>query len=169
MRRRRGMSPFRAGLLAVAVIAVGTYFAFSKEVPFDSHYEVSAVFHSANNVKQRQPVRIAGVDVGQVVGIEHPEPGNGEGYSAASSRRGAPAHFHGQSYTPAIGPGGEADCENGQRGYIRRLSRFSDPKYDIVSDPETPGLQGPTYKGRRRVPRGQSFVYRPETGAKVER
>ena len=69
------MSPFRAGLVAVAVIAVGTYFAFSKDVPFDSHYEVSAVFRSANNVKQRQPVRIAGVDVGQVVGIEHPEPG----------------------------------------------------------------------------------------------
>ena len=73
--RQRGMSPFRAGLVAVVVIAVGTYFAFSKEVPFESHYEVSAVFHSANNVKQRQPVRIAGVDVGQVVAIEHPEPG----------------------------------------------------------------------------------------------
>ena len=69
------MSPFRAGLLAVVVIAVGTYFAFSKQVPFKSHYEVSAVFRSANNVKQRQPVRIAGVDVGQVVAIEHPEPG----------------------------------------------------------------------------------------------
>ena len=73
--RQRGMSPFKAGLIAVVVIAVGTYFAFSKEVPFRSHYEVSAVFRSANNVKQRQPVRIAGVDVGQVVGIEHPEPG----------------------------------------------------------------------------------------------
>lgn len=73
--RQSGMSPFRAGLIAVVVIAVGTYFAFSKEVPFGSHYEVSAVFRSANNVKERQPVRIAGVDVGQVVGIEHPEPG----------------------------------------------------------------------------------------------
>ena len=52
---------------------------------------------------------------------------------------------------------------------MRRLSRFSDRKYDIVSDPETPGLSGPTYKGRPRVPPGQSFVYRPETGAQVER
>ena len=73
--RQRGMSPFKAGLVAIVLIAVGTYFAFSKEVPFESHYEVSAVFHSANNVKQRQPVRIAGVDVGKVVSIEHPEPG----------------------------------------------------------------------------------------------
>ncbi len=73
--RQRGMSPFGAGLVAIVLIAVGTYFAFSKEVPFESHYEISAVFHSANNVKQRQPVRIAGVDVGKVVAVEHPEPG----------------------------------------------------------------------------------------------
>ena len=76
MRRRRGMSPFRAGLLAVVVIAVASYFAFSKEVPFRSHYEISAAFKSANNVKVRQPVRIAGVEVGKVVAIEHPEPGS---------------------------------------------------------------------------------------------
>ena len=69
------MSPFRAGLIAIVVIAVGTFFAFSKAVPFLSHYEVSAVVHSANNVKERQPVRIAGVEVGQVVEVEHPEPG----------------------------------------------------------------------------------------------
>ena len=69
------MPPFRAGLVALVVIAVGSYFAFAKAVPFSSHYEISAVFHSANNVKQGQPVRIAGVEVGQVVAIEHPEPG----------------------------------------------------------------------------------------------
>ncbi len=69
------MSPFRAGLIAIVVIAVGTFFAFSKAIPFLSHYEVSAVVYSANNVKERQPVRIAGVEVGQVVEVEHPEPG----------------------------------------------------------------------------------------------
>lgn len=69
------MSPFKAGLAALLVISVGSYFAFAKAVPFTSHYEVSAVFSSATNVKERQPVRIAGVDVGEVVAIEHPEPG----------------------------------------------------------------------------------------------
>ena len=118
---------------------------------------------------QRAAIKSTGQQSNNPSSMGASEPGNGEGYSAASASRGAPAHFHGQSYTPAIGPGGEADCENGQRGYIRRLSRFSDPKYDIVSDPETPGLSGPTYRGRPRVPRGQSFVYRPETGAQVER
>ena len=74
--RRRGMSQLQAGLISVVMIAVASYFAFTKEVPFRSHYEISAVFHSANNVKERQPVRIAGVDVGKVVAIEHPDPGS---------------------------------------------------------------------------------------------
>ena len=76
MRRSHGMPPFRAGLIAVVAIAVASYFAFAKEVPFRSHYEISAVFGSANNVKVRQPVRIAGVEVGKVVAVEHPEPGS---------------------------------------------------------------------------------------------
>ncbi len=118
---------------------------------------------------QRATIKSTGQQSNNPSSMGASEPGNGEGYSQASAPRGAPVHFHGQSYTPAISPSGQADCENGQRGYIRRLSRFSDPKYEIVSDPETPGLQGPTYKGRPRVPRGQSFVDRPETGEKLER
>jgi phospholipid/cholesterol/gamma-HCH transport system substrate-binding protein len=72
----RGMERFRAGLIALVVIAIGTYFAFAKELPFRSPYELNAVFHSAVNVKERQPVRIAGVDVGKVVAVEHPDPGS---------------------------------------------------------------------------------------------
>jgi phospholipid/cholesterol/gamma-HCH transport system substrate-binding protein len=74
--RRRRESSYWPGLVALLVIAIGTYFAFAKAVPFRSHYEISAVFHTANNVKERQPVRIAGVDVGEVVSVEHPEPGS---------------------------------------------------------------------------------------------
>ena len=66
---------FRAGLIGLVVLVIGTYFAFSKSVPFRSHYEVNAVFNTANNLKEDAPVRIAGVDVGKVVGIDHPEPG----------------------------------------------------------------------------------------------
>jgi phospholipid/cholesterol/gamma-HCH transport system substrate-binding protein len=73
--RPRGTPPFKAGLIALVLVALATYWAFAGSVPFRGHYEVSAVFHSANNVKQRSPVRIAGVDVGRVVSIEHPRPG----------------------------------------------------------------------------------------------
>jgi virulence factor Mce-like protein len=59
----------------ILAIVVGVYFAFAREVPFRGHYEVKALFAESVNVKERQPVRIAGVDVGKVVKVEHPEPG----------------------------------------------------------------------------------------------
>jgi phospholipid/cholesterol/gamma-HCH transport system substrate-binding protein len=69
------MPPFRAGLIALVVIVVGTYFAFARGLPIGDHYEIEAVFRSANNVKERQPVRIAGVEVGKVVEVRHLKPG----------------------------------------------------------------------------------------------
>ena len=69
------MPPLRAGLIAIVLIVVGIYFAFARGLPIGDHYEIEAVFRSANNVKERQPVRIAGVDVGKVVEVRHLEPG----------------------------------------------------------------------------------------------
>lgn len=67
MRRRRGgMSTFAVGLIALVVLAIGTYLGFTKSIPFRSHYEVDAAFRTANNIKSGSPVRIAGVDVGKV-------------------------------------------------------------------------------------------------------
>ena len=92
------------------------------------------------------------------------EPANGEGYQEGSRARGAPAHLHGGPYNAAIDERGNADCENSQRGYVRRLARFADPRFQIATDAHIPGNQGPTYAGRRRVPRGQTFTREPETG-----
>jgi virulence factor Mce-like protein len=69
------MSPLRAGLIALTACIVIVFFAFARGVPFRGHYEIKAVFENSVNVKERQPVRIAGVDVGKVVKVEHPEPG----------------------------------------------------------------------------------------------
>ena len=69
------MPAFRAGLITIIVIVLGVYFAFARGVPFRDHYEIKAHFRDSVNVKERQPVRIAGVDVGKVVGVRHPEPG----------------------------------------------------------------------------------------------
>jgi virulence factor Mce-like protein len=123
---------------------------------------------------QRNEIKSTGSQSNNSSSMGAAEPGNGEGYQEASRPRGAPVHFHGQAYQPAIGEDGSADCENGQRGYIRRLARFSPATsstgapLNIVSDSEIPGLQGPTFTGRARVPRGQSFTRRPETGAMLE-
>jgi phospholipid/cholesterol/gamma-HCH transport system substrate-binding protein len=76
MRRRRrhpnhqGMSRLTAGLIAVGVIAVATFFAFTKNNPFSAPYKLTAVFETANNLKPNSPVRIAGVEVGKVKKIE---------------------------------------------------------------------------------------------------
>jgi phospholipid/cholesterol/gamma-HCH transport system substrate-binding protein len=75
LRRRKGEN-LRAGLIAILLVAIGTYFAFQGEVPFRDHYEIKAVFETSNNVKQRAPVRISGVHVGEVVKVEPTGPGD---------------------------------------------------------------------------------------------
>jgi virulence factor Mce-like protein len=67
---RSGMSPLRAGVIALVVILVGTWFAFSKDIPFTQTYRIQAVFEDSNLVAPRSPVRIAGIDVGKVVAVE---------------------------------------------------------------------------------------------------
>jgi phospholipid/cholesterol/gamma-HCH transport system substrate-binding protein len=67
---RSGMSPVRAGLIALVVILIGTWFAFSKDIPFTDTYRIQAVFENSNLVAPRSPVRIAGIDVGKVVEVE---------------------------------------------------------------------------------------------------
>jgi phospholipid/cholesterol/gamma-HCH transport system substrate-binding protein len=66
---RAGMSPVRAGVIAMVIILVGTFFAFSKDIPFTQTYRIQAVFEDTNLVAPRSPVRIAGIDVGKVVDV----------------------------------------------------------------------------------------------------
>ena len=67
---KHALSPFAAGLIAIVVIVVGAYFAFTKANPFDDPYELNFVVRSANELKQRSPVRVAGVEVGKVTNVE---------------------------------------------------------------------------------------------------
>jgi phospholipid/cholesterol/gamma-HCH transport system substrate-binding protein len=64
------MSPLRAGILALVVLGLLTYFGFTKANPFSNPYELEAVFQTANNLKPNSPVRIAGVEVGKVKRVE---------------------------------------------------------------------------------------------------
>ena len=68
---RRGMDPFRAGVLALVIIGIFTYLGFTKDIPFiNNPFQFKAVFVSSNNLKPNSPVRIAGVNVGKVKKIE---------------------------------------------------------------------------------------------------
>lgn len=73
-RDREGASPFVVGSLVLIVIMIGTYFGFSKHVPFTHGFRVRAVFAEANSIRKNSPVRIAGVNVGKVKNVER-QPG----------------------------------------------------------------------------------------------
>jgi phospholipid/cholesterol/gamma-HCH transport system substrate-binding protein len=67
---KAGIKPLKAGLIFLVLVIVATYFAFSKANPFSDQYELYAMFENANELKERSPVRIAGVEVGKVKSIE---------------------------------------------------------------------------------------------------
>ena len=63
-------TPLQVGLIALVVILIAVFFAFTKDVPFTRPFEVKAVFENAPPIQRKQAVRIAGVDVGQVSKVE---------------------------------------------------------------------------------------------------
>jgi phospholipid/cholesterol/gamma-HCH transport system substrate-binding protein len=76
-RRRKGHeSHFRAGLVALGLVAVLLFVGFNKGIPVSSHYEVEAVFSDArhllvgSSIRPGSPVRVAGVNVGAIAGVE---------------------------------------------------------------------------------------------------
>lgn len=75
--RRRGRPPFVVGLIALVVILVAIYFAYSGADPFASPYRFTALFRDVNDLKPRMPVRVAGVNVGEVTVVE-PYEGDGD-------------------------------------------------------------------------------------------
>lgn len=71
---RTGMSPVKVGVISAVVIVIIAYFGFTKAIPFDHGFRLNAVFQSANSIRPNSPVRIAGVNVGKVTGVER-QPG----------------------------------------------------------------------------------------------
>ena len=70
-RRFQGrISTVRAGTLTVLVLVVAVYLAFSKSLPWQQPFEFNAVFQTGNNLRLDSPVRIAGVNVGEVTKVE---------------------------------------------------------------------------------------------------
>jgi ABC-type transporter Mla subunit MlaD len=71
---RGGRFRWRPGNATIAVIfiliiIIGPYLAFTKHIPFTSHgYEVKATFGNSANIATNSPVRVAGVNVGKVIG-----------------------------------------------------------------------------------------------------
>ena len=82
----RRLPNYAIGLIMVVVLAVASYVAFTKNVPWGGGTEYQAVFNSAQNLRPNSPVRIAGVEVGKVTEVK---PVGGD--QAASDAEGAAA------------------------------------------------------------------------------
>ncbi|MDX6649146.1 MAG: phospholipid/cholesterol/gamma-HCH transport system substrate-binding protein [Solirubrobacteraceae bacterium] len=72
MRRNqpRGLSRVQAGAILLVLAVIATYFGFTKAIPFQHHWEIKAQFQNATNLRKGSFVRIGGVNVGKVVGID---------------------------------------------------------------------------------------------------
>jgi phospholipid/cholesterol/gamma-HCH transport system substrate-binding protein len=80
----RRLSNVQLGLIAIVLTFIGFYLAFTKTIPFAGHgYQLKAVFRSAQNVRDKSPVRISGVNVGEVTNVQHLINANGQGEDAA--------------------------------------------------------------------------------------
>jgi virulence factor Mce-like protein len=67
---RHAKPPVVLGIVGAVALIIGTYFAFTKRVPLKEGYRVEAVFKTSAGLRKSSPVRIAGVEVGKVVGFE---------------------------------------------------------------------------------------------------
>lgn len=65
-RHRRPRHPLAVAVLVIVVAVAITYYAFNKQLPFSHRFTLYATVSNSVNVRGGDPVRIAGIDVGQV-------------------------------------------------------------------------------------------------------
>jgi len=88
-----GLPNFAIGLIAIVLVLVGLYLAFTKRIPFtDRGYELKAVVANTQLVAEKSPVRIAGVNVGEVIKIEPVENSQAAEITMVISDQGRPVH-----------------------------------------------------------------------------
>jgi phospholipid/cholesterol/gamma-HCH transport system substrate-binding protein len=61
---------YQVGLIALVLILIATFLAFTKDIPFTKPFELKAQFQNSPPIQKGQAVRIAGVDIGRVSAVE---------------------------------------------------------------------------------------------------
>jgi phospholipid/cholesterol/gamma-HCH transport system substrate-binding protein len=85
-----GWHPSNAVIATIflAIIIIGPYLAFTGHIPFTSHgYEVKATFANGVNISTKSPVRVAGVEVGEVISVEREGDATTVGFTVEGSGR----------------------------------------------------------------------------------
>ena len=86
------MTPFKAGLMFATVVAVVVFFVFGKSNPFEHPFILKAAFQNASNIGLNSPVRIAGVEVGRVSGLDRKPDSSAAVVTMKIRRDGLPIH-----------------------------------------------------------------------------
>ena len=68
-RHRRRLHPLAVAALVIAATGAITFYAFNRGVPFVHRFTLNALVANSVNVRGGDPVRIGGIDVGQVVAV----------------------------------------------------------------------------------------------------
>jgi virulence factor Mce-like protein len=89
--RRRGIHPLVVSFLAIFAVVFVTYYAFNQGLPFVHNFTLYAVTNNSVNVRQNSPVRIAGIDVGEVTGVSK-GPGQTSKVAFTMQSNGLPVH-----------------------------------------------------------------------------
>jgi virulence factor Mce-like protein len=132
-----------------------TYLAGDIDQPTNFGYAQRALFNQAQPL---QPNNVGTEGASSFVD------GGGQPYEPIF---GGDEYLHAQAYGAAVTNSGLADCETGQRGYVRRLNYYDPRHRDLALDPHTPVDLGPTFSGLARVPKGETFSREPQTGPRL--
>src|SRR5438270_2206976 len=89
--RRRGVHPLVVAFAAMIVTIAVTYYAFSRTVPFVHKFTLKTLVNNSVNVRADSPVRIAGINVGAVTGVD-PGPGSTSLITFTLNDDGLPVH-----------------------------------------------------------------------------
>ena len=84
-----------------------------------------------------------------------------DGGGTDSLLTGGNEYLHSQAYGAAIATNGLADCETGQRGFVKKLNYYDPQGRDLATDAHTPGNQGPTFAGRAARAEGRDVQPQP--------
>lgn len=82
-RARNRIPNWVIGAVVVGLLAVASYLVFTRKYPWGGGTEVRVVFNNAQGLRVNSQVRIAGVEVGKVTGVEPLDPGSEDAEEAA--------------------------------------------------------------------------------------
>jgi phospholipid/cholesterol/gamma-HCH transport system substrate-binding protein len=170
-RRYQGPHPAWWGAVAVVLIAIGSYLAYTKELPWSSPgYEVSATFENAATLRETAPVRIAGVNVGEVTSVE--SEGDAAKVTFTVSEEGQPIHTDAEikirprlflegNFFLDVRPGSPSAPELEDGGEIPMTQTATAVQLDEILT----ALQQPQRRGLQRLLEGfgEGLTYEPTT------